>query len=333
MNSAQPKHYPIEWECNVALLTNPYMLSAVAKAFLGGSLACAALIAVPLGVGGEWSSIARIALLFALTGAGLFVLALLVMALFFRNSIRTAFRVDDTGVQLRQVDRAARFGNRAALVLGVLAGRPGVAGSGALAVGEEEQALAWTGRFAASFEPGTRTITFRNGWRVLMRIYCLPENYAAVAALVAERMAAGGSAGRVPAKSPIGGYLLRTLVAVLCCLPLLAMAAEFDLSPFTPYLLLCFAIAMVWFVRPLAWVVLGALAWIGVELFLSLSEERQSMFTGGTYLRINVLSGDDWAGLAICGLAAGVLAWLAIGILRGRYAVALAQDWEDAGNE
>lgn len=323
----------IEWEYDIPLLTNRYMLAALAKAMVGGAAICIALVSTPLAMQGEWDAIPDIALLFAMTGAGLLALGLLIMTLFFRNRIRTVFRVDGEGVQLREVDSRARSGNRAALVLGALAGQPGAAGTGVLAISQEHQSLAWTGAFAARFEPATRSIAFRNGWRTLMRIYCLPENYTAVCALVTDRMAHGQAETRIPARSPLGGYLLRTLIAALCCLPLFAMAEEFDLSMFTPLLVLCFAVSMVWLVRPLAWVVLGGLGWMAAELALSLGEERTSMFGGPPYRRYEVQSGDDWAGLAACAFAAAVLAWLSIRILRGRYATALAQDWEDAGEE
>ena len=166
-----------------------------------------------------------------------------------------------------------------------------------------------------------------------MRIYCLPENYETAVTLVQDGMAAHATASRVKPGSPLGGYLWRTLLVILCSVPLFMMAEEFDLSGFTPFLMLCFALAMVWLIRPLALVVLGALVTMAGGLALSLMEQRQSYFSDGTYLHYQVLSGDDWAGLFVCALAAGVLSWLSIAILRGRYTPALTQDWGDAGDD
>jgi hypothetical protein len=324
---------PLEWDINVALVTNRHMLFGMAMAMLGGALGCALLVSVPIAVAGEWDTIGDIFMLFAMVGTGLWVLSLAIMIVLFRNRMRMRFRIDGRGVAMSQIDRTARAGNRAALLAGLALGRPSVAGSGALAMSQEQQALVWSGgAFVARYEPSTRSIAFRNGWRTLLRVYCLPENYDAVAAMVAARMARGGAAARVQARSPLGGYLWRTLLVTIACVPLFAVAERFDLSTFTPFLLLCFTLAMVWLVRPLAWVVLGALGWFAASLAVALSEQRQSMFDGEVYRRYEVVDGDGWALIVIGALGSLTLGWLALAILRGRIAAALSRDMEDAGD-
>ena len=231
----------VEWDYDVALLTNRYMLGAMIKVMLGAALGCALLVAFPLGIAGEWDVIPPIFALFAMIGAGLFTLSLLIMGLMFRNRMKTRFRVDAAGVELKLTDRTALVGNRAAFWVGLVLGKPGAAGTGALAISQEQQRLAWDGAFTAHFEPATRSIAFRNGWRTLMRVYCLPENHAEVTAMIQAAMARHAPAQRVPARSPLGGYLLRTLAVIVCSVPLFAMAEEYDLSGFTPFLMLCFA--------------------------------------------------------------------------------------------
>lgn len=322
----------IEWDIDVPLLTNRHMLAAMAKAMLGAALASAMLVSIPLAMRGEWDAIANVGALFAMVGGGLFSLALLISAFPFRNRLRMAFRIDSQGVAMRQADRTVRLGNRAAFWAGLALGRPAMAGSGALVMTQEEQVLAWSGAFTVRHEPATRSIAFRNGWRTLMRVYCLPENFEAAAARVTAEVARSGAAARIRGKSPLGGYLWRTALVVACTLPLFAMADAFDLPGFAPFLLLCFGVAMVWMVRPLAWAVLGGLAWLAVALAAALAEVRQSMFGGGAYRRFEVLDGDNWTGLAVSALAGAALAWLAVAILRGRYTPALTQDWADAGD-
>lgn len=330
---SQQPNSALEWDHDVALLTNRYMLGAMVKIMCGAALGCALLVGFPLAVQGEWDAIPPILALFAMIWAGLFVLSLLIMGLMFRNRMKTRFRIDDTGVELKLTDRTALAGNRAAFWVGLVLGKPGAAGTGALAMSQEQQRLAWDGAFTAHYEPATRSIAFRNGWRTLMRVYCPPDLYDQACALVAGGMARRATATRVAARSPLGGYLLRTVAVIVCSVPLFAMAEEYDLSGFTPFLMLCFALATVWLIRPLALVVLGALAWMGVELAASLTERRESMFGGAPYLRYEVLSGDDWALLALSGACAAVLAWLAIQTWRGRIVPALTQDWADAGDD
>ena len=125
------------------------------------------------------------------------------------------------------------------------------------------------------------------------------------------------------------------ILAVFLCLAALYESWSIPLAVIlvVPVGVLCFALAMVWLIRPLALVVLGALAWMGVELAAALTERRESMFGDAPYLRYEVLSGDDWALLALCGACAGVLAWLAIQTWRGGIVPALTQDWADAGDD
>lgn len=330
---AQGRNAGLEWELGVPVLTNRYLLGAMLKAIMGGAVGCTVLVGIPLAVQGEWDAIPPLLAMFALTFVVVLGLALLVSGLIFRNRIQTRFRIDATGIEMTQTDRTARAGNRAALIAGLVLGKPGAAGTGMLAISQEQQRLDWDGAFAARYEPATASISFRNGWRTLLRVYCLPENYAAVAAMIEAAMARHATAARVPARSPLGRYLLRTVVVIACSLPLLGMAEEYDLSGFTPFLMLCFALAMVWLVRPLALVVLGVLAWMGLELAASLTEQRESMFGGAPYLRYEVLSGDDWALLTLCGICTAVLGWLAVQTWRGRIVPALTQDWADAGDD
>ncbi len=322
----------LEWEVGVPILTNRHLLSALLKAIVGGALGCTLLVSFPMAIKGEWDAVLPLLGMFTLVCTAILALALLVSALVFRNRMQTRFRIDEHGVEITLVDQTARRGSRAAMIAGLVLGSPRTAASGMLAISQEQQRLDWTGAFAARFEPQTRSIAFRGGWRTLMRVYCLPENYAAAAAKVEAAMAKGGAAGRVPARSPLGRYLARTLLVIVCSVPLFLLAEEFDLSGFAPFLMLCFALAAVWLVRPLALVVLGTLAWTALELAAALLEQRESMFGGTPYQRYEVVSGDDWALLALSAAGAGALAWLAVQTWRGRIMPALTQDWEDAGD-
>ncbi len=285
----------LEWDIEVPLLTNRFMVAAMAKAMIGAGLLVSALVGFGLAIQGEWHVILPVAGMLFCLACGLFLLALVIMAFPFRNRMAMRFAITDKGLRMQTIDRTARIGNRTAFWAGVALGSAGTAGSGLLAQSQEDQQIKWSGAFTARYEPATRTIAFSNGWRTLVRVYCLPENYQQAVAIVGERMAAGGAAARVSARSPLGGYLLRTLLVVVCCIPLFAVSEMFAASSFIPWLMLCFAIAMVWLVRYLAWVTLGCLAVQAAIAIGGMNEVRQSMFSLGTYRRYEVLSGDDWA--------------------------------------
>lgn len=322
----------VEWDAEIPLLTNRYILAGLAKAILGGSALVTALVSLLLAIQGEWNLIPRVAGLLFGIGVLLLLVALLVMRVAFRNRLLARFRVDADGVAFETTDRTVLIGNRAALLLGLAMGKPAAAGSGLLATLQESQRLRWGGAFRASGEAATHSIAFRNGWRTLMRIYCRPEEYEAVLVLVRRYMTGHGTAGRLPHSTPVAAqYILRTLWVVLSCLPVFYTADSFGLSRLSPFLFMCFGIAMIWLVNGLAWITLGLGATVVAMSFLGAIAPRTSFSGQSTYLRYETLSGDSWA-ITVLGLLGIVsVTWLAVSILRGHVKPALQADEESAG--
>jgi hypothetical protein len=95
---------------------------------------------------------------------------------------------------------------------------------------------------------------------------------------------------------------------------------------FPAILILCFAVASVWLIPLLAWVVLAGLAWVAGLEFLAASATRTSMFGSGDFKVYEVFSGDDWALIVIAALGAAYLVWLSLGLIRGRIQSGLAGD-------
>ena len=191
----------------------------------------------------------------------------------------------------------------------------------------------WSGSFRTIPEPATRSIAFCNGWRTLLRVYCLPDNFSLAVDLVNREMAAHGTASRVAKRSPVVSYVARTLLVTVTCLPILAIAEIYSFSLLPPFVLLCFGVAMVWFVRPLAWVVLGMVGVIALLVVSGALEERTGYFNHAHYLRYQMLSGDSWALTALAAAGAATLVWLSVATLRGHIQPALAQDLMDGGND
>jgi hypothetical protein len=319
-----------DWEIDVPLLTNRHMLGALAKAMLGSAAVVILLVGLLLGIQGQWEAVPPLAGLLLAIGGALFLVGLAAMAFPFRNRIRTRFTVDATGVKMRTTDKVVRVGNRGSFLVGLVLGSGAAAGSGLLAATQENQGLRWSGAFRAVPEPATRTIAFRNGWRTLLRIYCTPEAYAETVALVQEQMQRHGTAGRCAGGSPVGSYLGRTALVVVATLPVFLVADTYGFNLLPPLLLLCFGIATVWFVRPLAWVVLVLeLGIVGMALLGALAQ-RTSAYRHEVYRRYETISGDGWALTALAAAGMLALAWLAMATLRRRILPALEADLADA---
>lgn len=323
------------WEIEVPLLSREilrgYAMAVglailLAAAFVGvGLVANGAVDAIP-GLAAMLALVALVAL--AVFGAG-FVVAWVL----FRGAIRMRYVVDGEGVSATVVERGARAANRAAVALGFIAGRPGAAGAGLIAIGQETVELRWDGAFRASFDAAAGTITFRNAWRPLLVVHAGAADFEPVARLVREGMAKAGTAVRAAAApSPLVGVLRRTAVAVLGSVALFPLVDAFDVDGFLPFLVLAFAVAMVWLVSLFAWVVMGGLVVIGGSVGLALAATSRSILQPGvTYRGWELLSDDDVAALVLAVVGAGLLLWLAVRALRGEAPSMLERDAADQG--
>lgn len=321
----------MEWELDVPLLGNWHTIDGLARAMLGGSLLVALLVGLLLGAQGEWGLVPRVTALLLGVGTALFLTGLAVAALLFRGKLRTRYVVDGQGIRMSVVDPVARAGSRGAFWVGLVLGSGAAAGSGLLAMEGEERVLRWEGAFHAVPERSTSSISLRNGWRTLLRVYCRPQDFEHAWDAVQGHVTRCGTAARHPARSPLRAYLGRTVLVVVATIPILAVQRELGIGLLAPFLLLCFGLATVWFVRPLAWVVLALLAVIvglGVTGALAV---RTSSLGHGDYRRFETLSGDSWALLLLATAGMAVLFWLATATLRRRIVPALAADDADAG--
>jgi hypothetical protein len=320
----------ITWEIAVPLLNNRTIVGGTLRAFGIATLLMGGLMTVILGSQGEWNSLPPLLLMLAAVLAGLLVLALLVMAVVFRNRMRFRYAVSDEGILLETLDKTARAVDRIAVVGGVLGGSAQATGAGLIARSQETQALRWAGAFRAQFRPRSRVVVLRNAWRQLMVVYCTPETYDAVAETIVRSMAAHGTAERVPRRSPVLRYVGWSVLATLACVPLLALSDAFGVPLLLPIGILCFSLATIWLVGIFGYVVLAGVAVTAWMVAADALSVRSSLFTPGeTYARWTVYSGDDWALIAIAGAGCAVLCWLAIRALTGRLPSMLAADTAD----
>jgi len=176
-----------QWELEVPLLTNRFILYDLVKIVsLTGLLLFLLLSIVSLAANRKMTldALAAWGQLTALATLGLAFLLALIMLLFFLNRFPMRFTLSPRGAQVVSLSRVGKWGNRLAVVLGALSGRPQVAGAGLLGMAQEEVFLRWEEVCRLNLHPRARVISLRNSWRLVFRLYCTPENCSPVQAAV-----------------------------------------------------------------------------------------------------------------------------------------------------
>jgi hypothetical protein len=321
----------IVWETDLRLFS-PEMLKGWSLAMVATWVVMMLILGVVFLAQDEADALADMALVFLAVVAGLWALGFLVMALLFRGKFRVRYTASETGILMETLDTVAKKSNRLAIVLGALAGKPGLLGAGLINRSRETEGVEWDGAFRAVQRPERHLIVFKGSWRSLLLVQCLADNYARVAALVEREMSRHGTAQRVSGKSPLPAYLGRTVLVALASFPIFALHEEYDLDVFLPLLMFCFALATVWLIPLFGWVVMGCLGLIAFTVAASLAEVIPSYIRPGeTFTRFSVMGSEDWLLLGLAWLGAAWLTWLSVGALRGHIQSALTADWGDMG--
>lgn len=177
-----PEH---QWMISVPMLNNRFMLYDLVKLLFWTGLVIAILMFVMLAAFGDshdfLETYLQIMRMFGYVLAGFAVMFLAIMLLFFGNRYRTGFTIDRNGVGWSSLMSRTKWANRAAVVAGVLAAKPCVAGAGLLAETQEQGEVEWDEIRKLKFYPALSAISVMNSWRVVIRLYCTPENYPAIA--------------------------------------------------------------------------------------------------------------------------------------------------------
>ena len=191
---------PLVFETEVRLLTNRYMLYDFVR-WMGLTYAAMGIIAGIIGLAvGDMDAFVGVVSLFAMICAGMTVLFILIMLLFFGNRLKMAFRIDAAGVAAQVVSRRARAGNRLAIVLGTLAGNPGATGAGLVARSQENIRFDFADIRRVRYDAARGVISLRDKWFRRLRIYCPQGRYAEAARLVADGLLRTGRQGKKGAK-------------------------------------------------------------------------------------------------------------------------------------
>lgn len=308
----------LEWELAVPLLSDPMIAGGTVRMFLLAAVISASLLSVIFAAQGDFAAIGPIWLAFLATGAGLALLGLLVMLLFFGNRLHCRIRIDGDGISFATIDRRARLGNRLLLLLGLLRGSAQATGAGLIATTQEQRSLRWRGAFRADYLPQRHQVVLRNRWRRLLVVYATPDNYAQVASRIANEIERHGSENRIPASSPLPRYLGWSALLLIACLPLLAAVDAFDISLMLPLLQICFGLATILLVGLFGWVLLAFdLAIVGALLMNAFAVHESGIHRGRHYAGWTVYDSADWMQLALILASLLLIGWIGWRGVRG----------------
>ncbi len=342
-----PPAETFQWDMEVPLLTNPFILYDFAKLLFFSFLIMYVLLVVMTVILDQRIKLDMLAGYAKLGGVvmlGLGVIMILVMLVFFWNRFPMRFTLSRRGGLVESMSRRGKIGNRLAVILGALARNPGVAGAGLLGMAQESVSLEWSELHRVKVHPARRVISLMNSWRVVFRLYCTPENFAPVLAAVESWAEKGKKSRQRVARragpSPLPRLLLLSGGALLAGVALAALPLE--VPGFWRVLVVALGLAALWLAplsRFLGVATLVAVAWVivlfaaqGLEVRQLHSEEVYRAYAAsrgiqvdkvpdwalGKYRRFSTLNGGDWAAAGVAGLGLLYFTGIGLGALRGR---------------
>jgi hypothetical protein len=334
----------ISWEVNVPLLTNRFILYDLIKVWGFSSLGLFLILTGIAVYDRNWRAFTGLLPVVGLVSAGLLALLILVMLVFFGNRFPMGFRLDRQGAVVVSLSRRGRWGNRLAVVLGALAGKPGVAGAGLLGMAQETTGMAWDEVRRLKVHAQTRVISLMDSWHVVLRLYCTPQNYEAVLNAV-EKWAAWGlqkatQAPRAKGASPALRLWLKSLLAALAAFLVTALPLEAPLGLI--WALLGVSLGAIWFLAFARFFGIISLILVGAILFgfvgqalevrQTIKEEDFRKFAQsqgltvdkvpdwvlGKYRRYEHLHTQEWLQTGIAGLGLAFFVWVGLKAVRPR---------------
>ena len=170
----------IQWQIKVPIFKDPLILKQLGIA-----------IGIPFGILVLVIGFVSGKSVYTLYALGLIAALLLLTWLFimavYGGKYDAEFILDTKGALCRTQTKQAKKNlviNALTVVLGLLSGKPAVAGAGVLAQSKQAVFLRWNSVKKVSYKPQSSTILLRGGWTENIALFCTPENYNAVEELV-----------------------------------------------------------------------------------------------------------------------------------------------------
>jgi hypothetical protein len=179
----------IEWDIDVSILTNRFILNELLRVFGIATLITAAIVALitlPSILSGNAYSTSSNArdVKYALTLIGiLFLFTALFIIAYYGNKYMLTYNLDGKGVSTitreKQNAKNSKI-NFLLIFVGLLTGNPTAAGTGLLAASHQNQDIKWKKVKKATFYPRSKTIALKAGFAEKSIVFCTPENYDSV---------------------------------------------------------------------------------------------------------------------------------------------------------
>ena len=185
-------HQEVRWETSVPIFRNTFILKQIGLA-VGIPFGLVVLVIV-LTSGGSRDMLYALGLIAAL----LIFTCLFIMAAY-RGKYEAEFILDQKGALCRTQARQAkknRVINTAAMIFGLLSGKPAAAGAGMLAQSRQEVFLRWNRITKVKYKPQSRTILLRGGWTEQIALFCTQDTYEQVERFVLHKITHMDGVGR-----------------------------------------------------------------------------------------------------------------------------------------
>jgi hypothetical protein len=159
---------PLRFEVAIPLVTNPWIWVDMGKA-LGVAYGLLLVLMFWILRDEPWEEVWPAWRVVTLCVIAVLVLLLAVSVIVFRNRIVARFTLESRGVRYESGSLAGRVGT----VVGLLSLNPLVMGSGLLAEAQSSLFLPWKDIRKVTEFPRWNVITLSNGWRPVLRLYCV----------------------------------------------------------------------------------------------------------------------------------------------------------------
>jgi hypothetical protein len=316
---SKPANGTIEWDIDVPLGTNPLMFLTSIKVCLLSGLVMALLLSFIIGVEGDFDAILPLLVMCGWITLGLWVLFLFVMFVVFWNKMPMHFSLQKNKIVCEITSKTAKRANRLAIILGLLMRKPGVAGSGLLAYSQEVTEIDFKEINKAKYFPRLKSIILYNSWRQVLMIFCPDSMYEKVAESLKTTVEHNNKTRVVRTKNPLLNILFRTVLVAILMIPMFNMPYPLETDLFLSILILCFALATVWLIPLMGYVVIGGIVLQFFMTFASGIEMHESYYDFmENYRGFELINGDEWIGVALYALAGLLLIYGSIRAIKGK---------------
>ena len=229
-----PQEQALSWQTEMPLLTSRFFLYDFAKVILITGAIFYLILLITFAASSGLEHIGQMTAVIVMILGGIAFLFAMISLVFFTNRWPMAYALSSRGLTWQSKSTRGRRANRVAMLVGVLAGKPGMVGAGLLATSEEQGWMSWQTIRRVKAYPEQRVISIRNSWRVVIRLFCNPDNFDTVlqtAEYYTGRMAEIAASGELPqtGRPPVAIFeLLRraALLGGICAAAWLALDSQ-----------------------------------------------------------------------------------------------------------